>query len=67
MNRLSFVIVVGPTPPPKNGGWVQQPFLRTPADGIHHVTVLCCRLFVCVDYGGVNVFMFVLILSSSMV
>ena len=23
-----------PTPPPKNGGRVQQPFLRTPADGI---------------------------------
>ena len=23
-----------PTPPPKNGGGVQQPFLRTPADGI---------------------------------
>ena len=28
-------VVVGPTPPPKNGGWVQQPFLRPPADGIH--------------------------------
>ena len=28
------VIVVSPTPPPKNGGGVQQPFLRTPADGI---------------------------------
>ena len=28
------VVVVGPTPPPKNGGRVQQPFLRTLADGI---------------------------------
>ena len=28
------VVVVGPTPPPKNGGRVQQPFLCTPADGI---------------------------------
>ena len=27
-------VVVGPTPPPKNGGGVQQPFLRTPAHGI---------------------------------
>ena len=31
---LNVVVVVGPTPPPKNGGKVQQPFLRTPADGI---------------------------------
>ena len=29
-----LVVVVGPTPPPKNGGAVHQPFLRTPADGI---------------------------------
>ena len=28
------VVVVGPTHLPKNGGRVQQPFLRTPADGI---------------------------------
>ena len=28
------VVVVGPTPPPKNGGEGQQPFLRTPDDGI---------------------------------
>ena len=28
------VVVVGLTPPPKNGGSVQQPFLRTPDDGI---------------------------------
>ena len=28
------VVVVGPTHPPKNGGGVQQPILRTPADGI---------------------------------
>ena len=27
-------VVVSPTPPPKNGGGAQQPFLRTPADGI---------------------------------
>ena len=31
-------VVVGPTPPPKNGGGVQQPFLRTPADDIPHLT-----------------------------
>ena len=31
---LRSVVVVGPTPPPKNGGGVQQPFLRTPDDGI---------------------------------
>ena len=29
-----MVVVVGPTPPPENDGGVQQPFLRTPADGI---------------------------------
>ena len=28
------VVIVGPTPPPKIGRGVQQPFLRTPADGI---------------------------------
>ena len=27
-------VVVGPTPPQKNGGGVQQPFLHAPADGI---------------------------------
>ena len=32
------VVIVGPTPPPKNGGGVQQPFLRTPADGIPYLT-----------------------------
>ena len=31
---VEVVVVVGPTPPPKNSGGVQQPFLRTPADGI---------------------------------
>ena len=25
------------SPPPKSGGGVQQPFLRTPADGIPHL------------------------------
>ena len=35
---LNVVVVVGPTPPPKNGGGVQQPFLRTSADGIPHLT-----------------------------
>ena len=34
MPRKQPIVVVGPTPPPKNGGRVQQPFLRTPADGI---------------------------------
>ena len=35
MAAHSFVVVVvGPTPPPKNGGGIQQPFLRTLADGI---------------------------------
>ena len=29
---ISLVVVVGPTPPAKNGGGVQQPFLRTPAN-----------------------------------
>ena len=28
------VVVVGPTPPSKNGGVVQQPFRRTPSDAI---------------------------------
>ena len=28
------MVVVGPTPPLKNNGGVQQPFLYTPADGI---------------------------------
>ena len=31
---IQWNIVVGPTPPPKNGGVVQQQFLRIPADGI---------------------------------
>ena len=38
LNKLSIfilaVVVVGPTLPPKNGGGVQQPFLRTLTDGI---------------------------------
>ena len=32
--ELPLVVVVGPTPPPKNDRGVQQPFLRTPDDGI---------------------------------
>ena len=31
--RKRALLVVGPTPPLKNSGGVQQPFLRTPADG----------------------------------
>ena len=31
---IRVVVVIGLTPPSKNGGGVQQPFLRTPADGI---------------------------------
>ena len=34
INRRPLVIVVGPAPPLKNDGGVQQLFLRTPADGI---------------------------------
>ena len=33
-DRVVVVVVVNPNPPPKNGGGFQQPFLRTPADGI---------------------------------
>ena len=32
------VVGVGPTPPPKNSGGVQQPCLRRSADGIPNLT-----------------------------
>ena len=40
---IEVAVVVGPTPPPKNGGRVQQTFLRTPADGIPHLTGIRAR------------------------
>ena len=37
------VVVVGLTPPSKNGGEIQQPFLRTPAKGIPHLIGIQAR------------------------
>ena len=37
LSNISFSrvnVVFGPPPPPKNDGGVQQPFLRTPTEGI---------------------------------
>ena len=36
-------VVVGPTPLSTNGGGVQQPFRRTPVDGIPHLTGIRTR------------------------
>ena len=50
-----IVVVVGPTPPVKTGGGVQQPFLRTPAYGIpispayFHKSVTCSCVFMLVQ------------------
>ena len=53
---LSTVVVVGPTPPLKNDGGVQPPFLYTPADGIPPLTVITSHgPFLSYLYGSANI------------
>ena len=40
---FTLLLLSAPTPPPKIGGGVQQPCLRTPADGIPHLAGIRAR------------------------